>query len=76
MIPVICKSKRKGCRMPKGGKREGAGRPKGNPEHAYRKVSVTLSPLTLVAIDEYAAKNKLSRSAAVEKLTLVGLKFA
>jgi metal-responsive CopG/Arc/MetJ family transcriptional regulator len=48
--------------------------PKGNPEGAYRKVSVTLSPLALAAIDEFAAKNKLSRSAAIEKLCWVGLK--
>ncbi len=60
--------------MPRGGQRLGAGRPPGNPEEAYCKLSVSLSPLALAAIDEFAAKNKLSRSAAIEKLALAGLK--
>ncbi len=59
--------------MPRGGKREGAGRPKGNPEEAYRRVSITVSGPALIAIDEFAVKNKLSRSAAIEKLCRVGL---
>jgi hypothetical protein len=74
MILVISISKREGYRMPKGGKRAGAGRPKGNPEHAYQKVSLTLSPSALAAIDEYATASGLTRSAAVEKLCRVGLK--
>jgi metal-responsive CopG/Arc/MetJ family transcriptional regulator len=60
--------------MPRGGKREGAGRPPGNPAEAYCKVSVSLSPGVLVAIDEFAAQNKYTRSTAVERLVLAGLK--
>jgi metal-responsive CopG/Arc/MetJ family transcriptional regulator len=57
----------------RGGKREGAGRPKGNPDEAYQRISITLSPAVLARIDDFAAKNKLSRSAAIEKLALAGL---
>jgi metal-responsive CopG/Arc/MetJ family transcriptional regulator len=60
--------------MAKGDKRVGAGRPPGNPELAARRVSVTLSPRVLLAIDDFAVKNKLSRSAAIERLCRVGLK--
>jgi hypothetical protein len=60
--------------MPRGGKRKGAGRPPGNPDEAYQRVSITVSGPALIAIDEYAAENKLSRSAAIEKLCWVGLK--
>jgi hypothetical protein len=60
--------------MARGGKREGAGRPKGNPDELYRRVSLTLSPDALTLVDAYALEHKLTRSAAVEKLALVGLK--
>jgi hypothetical protein len=60
--------------MARGGKRTGAGRPKGNPNELYRRVTLTLSPATLTLVDEYAAASGLTRSAAVEKLALVGLK--
>ncbi len=60
--------------MARGGKREGAGRPKGNPDELYRRVSLTLSPDVLTLIDEYALEHKMSRSAAVEKLLVLGLK--
>jgi hypothetical protein len=59
--------------MARGGKRPGAGRPSGNPDEAYRKVSVTLSPGALTLIDEYAQAQGLSRSAAAEKLLRLGL---
>jgi hypothetical protein len=74
MIPVTYKSEMEGYKMPRGGKREGAGRPKGNPDDVFRRVSITLSGAALVAFDDFAAKNKLSRSAAIEKLALAGLK--
>jgi hypothetical protein len=35
---------------------------------------LTLSPKVLKRVDEYAAAHNLTRSAAVEKLALVGLK--
>jgi metal-responsive CopG/Arc/MetJ family transcriptional regulator len=60
--------------MARGGKRPGAGRPKGNPDELYRRVSLTLSPDVLTLIDEYALEHKMSRSAAVEKLLVLGLK--
>jgi metal-responsive CopG/Arc/MetJ family transcriptional regulator len=60
--------------MPRGGKREGAGRPKGNPDEAFQRVSMTLSPDVLAALDSYAKEQRLSRSAAVEKLCRVRLK--
>jgi hypothetical protein len=59
--------------MAKGGKRPGAGRPPGNPDERYRKVSLSLSPGTLALIDEYALEHKLTRSAALEKLARLGL---
>jgi hypothetical protein len=74
MIPVTYKSEMEGYIMPRGGKRPCAGRPPGNPEEAYCKLSVSISPLALAAIDEFAAVNRLSQSAAIEKLALVGLK--
>ncbi len=73
MIPVISKSVLKGSRMPRGGRREGAGRPPGNPEDAYQRVSISVSGPALARIDDFAAKNKMSRSAAIEKLALAGL---
>jgi metal-responsive CopG/Arc/MetJ family transcriptional regulator len=60
--------------MARGGKRTGAGRPKGNPDELYRRVSLTLSPDILTLVDEYALEHKMSRSAAVEKLLGLGLK--
>jgi hypothetical protein len=60
--------------MARGGKREGAGRPKGNPDELYRRVSLTLSPDVLTLIDEYTLEHKMTRSAAVEKLLVLGLK--
>jgi metal-responsive CopG/Arc/MetJ family transcriptional regulator len=60
--------------MARGGKRTGAGRPAGNPDERYRKVSLSLSPEVLALIDEYAQAHEMSRSAAVEKLIGVGLK--
>jgi metal-responsive CopG/Arc/MetJ family transcriptional regulator len=60
--------------MPRGGKREGAGRPPGNPDEVYRRVSITLTPRVLLAIDNFAAKNKYTRSTAVERLVLEGLR--
>jgi hypothetical protein len=60
--------------MARGGKREGAGRPKGNPDELYRRVSLTLGPDILTLLDKYALEHKMSRSAAVEKLCWVGLK--
>jgi hypothetical protein len=62
--------------MARGGKRPGAGRPKGNPDERFRRVSLTLSPDALTLLDEYALEHKLSRSAAVEKLMTLGLKAA
>jgi hypothetical protein len=62
--------------MARGGKRPGAGRPKGNPDERFRRVSLTLSPDVLTLLDEYALEHKLSRSAAVEKLMTLGLKAA
>jgi hypothetical protein len=59
--------------MAKGGKRPGAGRPPGNPDEAFRKVSLTLSPSALLLIDDYAKVQGLSRSAAAEKLMRLGL---
>ncbi len=60
--------------MARGGKREGAGRPKGNSDEIFRKLSVSLSPEALILIDSYAKEQRLSRSAAIEKLCRVGLK--
>jgi len=60
--------------MARGGKREGAGRPKGNPSEAFQKVSVSLSGAALAAIDSYAKEQWLSRSSAVEVLCRAGLK--
>jgi metal-responsive CopG/Arc/MetJ family transcriptional regulator len=62
--------------MAKGGKRPGAGRPKGNPDETYRKVSITLSPNVLALIDDYAQAQGLSRSAAAEKLLRLGLQHS
>ncbi len=59
--------------MARGGKREGAGRPKGNPDGLYRRVSLTLSPDILRLIDAYALEHKMNRSAAVEELARLGL---
>jgi hypothetical protein len=59
--------------MARGGKREGAGRPKGNPDELYRRVTLTLSPRMLKRVDEYAAASGLNRSAAAEKLIMLGL---
>lgn len=61
--------------MARGGKRPGAGRPKGNPNETYRKVSLSLSPAMLNLIDGYASEHKLSRSAAAEKLLRLGLQW-
>jgi hypothetical protein len=58
--------------MAKGGKREGAGRPPGNPEERFKRLSLTLSPDTLALIESYASEHKMSRSAAVEKLLSLG----
>jgi hypothetical protein len=60
--------------MAKGGKREGAGRPPGNPEERFKRLSLTLSPDALALIDAYALEHKVSRSAAIERLALAGLK--
>jgi hypothetical protein len=60
--------------MARGGKRKGAGRPPGKPDERFKRVSLTLSPDALALIDAYALEHKMSRSAAVEKLCLVGLK--
>jgi hypothetical protein len=62
--------------MARGGKREGAGRPKGDPDELYRRVSLTLSPDALTLVDGYALEHKLTRSAAVEKLLFLGMKAA
>jgi hypothetical protein len=62
--------------MARGGKREGAGRPKGNPDELYRRVTLTLSPKVLKRVDDYALEHKMSRSAAVEKLLSLGFKAA
>jgi hypothetical protein len=59
--------------MARGGKREGAGRPKGSPDELYRRVTLTLSPNSLRLLDEYAAASGLNRSAAAEKLMMLGL---
>lgn len=59
--------------MARGGKRPGAGRPKGKPDDAFKKVSLSLSPDALELFDTYAREHKLSRSAAVEKLARLGL---
>ncbi len=52
--------------MPKGGKRPGAGRPKGDPSELTRQVSVSMYPAEFTAIEEYAQRHKVSRSAAIE----------
>ncbi len=59
--------------MTRGGKRPGAGRPKSDGA-AYRKVSVSPSPDALALIDSFAREQRLSRSAAIEKLARLGLK--
>jgi hypothetical protein len=61
--------------MARGGKREGAGRPPGNPDERFKRVSLTISPDALALIDAYALEHKMSRSAAVEKLCWVVLKL-
>jgi hypothetical protein len=60
--------------MARGGKRKGAGRPPGNPDERFKRVSLTLSPDALTLIDAFALEHKLTRSAAVEKLMTLGLK--
>jgi metal-responsive CopG/Arc/MetJ family transcriptional regulator len=61
--------------MTKGGKRPGAGRPRGNPDEAMRRVSITLNPKALESLDRYAAdKHGMNRSAAVEALIEAGTK--
>jgi hypothetical protein len=60
--------------MTRGGKRKGAGRPPGRPDELYRRVTLTLSPDALALIDAYALEHKMSRSAALERLALAGLK--
>lgn len=60
--------------MARGGKREGAGRPPGNPDEAFQRVSITVSGPALALIDAYAKSQRLSRSAAIEKLCRIGLK--
>ncbi len=60
--------------MARGGKREGAGRPKGNPDELYKRVTLTLSPKVFERVDAYALEDKQSRSASVEKLMTLGLK--
>jgi hypothetical protein len=60
--------------MARGGFRPGSGRPKGKPDEVFRKVSVSLSPEALILFEAYAKEHKLSRSAAIEKLALAGLK--
>jgi metal-responsive CopG/Arc/MetJ family transcriptional regulator len=52
---------------------KGRGVAAGNPKEAYQRVSITVSGPALIRIDDFAAKNKLSRSAAIEKLALAGL---
>jgi hypothetical protein len=59
--------------MARGGKRPGAGRPPGNPDDRFKRVSLTLSPDALALIDDYALEHKLTRSAALEKLARLGL---
>ncbi len=54
--------------MGRGGKRPGAGRPKGNADEKMRRVSLTLSPRALEALDRYAEDHRVNRSAAVENL--------
>jgi hypothetical protein len=61
--------------MARGGKRPGAGRPPGNPDERFKRVSLTLSPDALTLIDEYALEHKLTRSAAVEKLARLGMQW-
>jgi metal-responsive CopG/Arc/MetJ family transcriptional regulator len=60
--------------MARGGFRPGSGRPKGKPDETFRKVSVSISPDALALIDSYAKEQRLSRSAAIEKLARLGLK--
>ena len=62
--------------MARGGKRPGAGRPKSDDGATFQKVSLSLSPEALSLFDSYAAEQKLSRSAAIEKLARLGLKDA
>ncbi len=59
--------------MGRGGKRPGAGRPKGDSADLFKRVSVSLSPEVLGAVDRYASEYGLSRSAAVERLLTLGL---
>jgi hypothetical protein len=59
--------------MARGGKRTGAGRPKGDPDELYRRVTLTVSPRMLTSVDKYAAASGLNRSAAAEKLMMLGL---
>ncbi len=59
--------------MARGGKRPGAGRPPGNPNERFRRVSLTISPDALALLDKYALEHKMSRSAALEKLARLGL---
>jgi hypothetical protein len=60
--------------MARGGKRTGAGRPPGNPDERFKRVSLTLSPDALALIDAYALEHKMNRSAAIEKLCWAGSK--
>ncbi len=53
--------------MPKGGKRPGAGRPKGDPSELARQVSVSMYPEEFTAIEEYAQRQRVSRSVAIER---------
>jgi metal-responsive CopG/Arc/MetJ family transcriptional regulator len=62
--------------MARGGARPNSGRPKGNPDETFRKVSLSLSPHALILFDSYASEQKLSRSAAIEKLARLGLQVA
>jgi metal-responsive CopG/Arc/MetJ family transcriptional regulator len=59
--------------MARGGKRKGAGRPKGDPDERFKRVSLTVSPDVLALIDAFALEHKMSRSAAVEELARLGL---
>jgi hypothetical protein len=60
--------------MARGGKRPGAGRPKGNEADLFKRVSISLSSKTLSALDSYAKERDLTRSAVLKKLCSAGLK--
>ena len=53
--------------MARGGKRPGAGRPKGDSSKLTRQVSVSMYPADFMAIEDYAKRYKLSRSVAIER---------